>query len=202
MTYADDYRYQWGSASTDALKRATELANTAREINPDVREVYWVLAYVHMQHRQPARAIQHLKRAILLDPSYADGYALMGTVYGYAGQPAKALPLLRHSMRLNPDAGYLYFMSVGEAYFFLGENEQALLNLGEALARNPANLETRVFLAATHATLGNAEAAQWEAEEIRMLIPGFSLRAWLKTAPLTDGKQKRRIIDLLARYGL
>lgn len=202
MTYANDYRYQWSSAGVDALKHAMELANTAREINPDVREVYWVLAYVHMQRHQPSEALQHLKRAIALDPSYADGYALMGAVYGYAGEPAKALPLLRYGMRLNPDAGYLYYMAVGEAYFFLDETEQALINLNEALMRNPANLETRVFLAATNAARGNAEAARWEAEEIRMLAPGFSLAAWLETSPLTDGRQKRRIIELLAEHGL
>lgn len=202
MTYANDYRYQWSSPSADALKHAMELANTAREINPDVREVYWVLAYVHMQRHQPSRALQHLKRAIALDPSYADGYALMGAVHGYAGEPAKALPPLRYGMRLNPDAGYLYYMAVGEAYFFQGETEQALLNLNEALARNPANLETRVFLAATHAARGDAEAAQWEAEEIGMLAPGFSLAAWLETSPLTDGRQKRRIIELLEEHGL
>jgi DNA-binding winged helix-turn-helix (wHTH) protein/TolB-like protein/Tfp pilus assembly protein PilF len=202
MTYANDYRYQWSSAGADALKHAMELANTAREINPDVREVYWVLAYVHMQRHQPVQALQYLKRAIALDPSYADGYGLMGAVYGYAGEPAKALPPLRYGMRLDPDAGYLYYMAVGEAYFFLGETEQALLNLNEALARNPANLETRVFLAATHAARGDAEAAQWEAEEIRMLAPGFVLPAWLETSPLTDSSQKRRVIELLKGYGL
>jgi tetratricopeptide (TPR) repeat protein len=121
----------------------------------------------------------------------------MGAVYSYSGQPARALPLLRYAMRLNPDAGYLYYMSLGEAYFFLGNNEQALLNLTEALARNPVNLETRVFLAATYAAAGNMQAASWEAEEIRMLAPGFSLAGWLETSPLRDAMQKRRIIDLL-----
>lgn len=202
MTYANDYRYQWGNAGADALRQAMELANTAREINPELREVYWVLSYVHMQRHQPVQAIRHLERAITLDPSYADAYGLMGAVYGYAGEPEKALAPLRYGMRLNPDAGYLYYMSLGEAYFFLGETEQALLNLNEALARNPANLETRVFLAATHAARGDVEAARWEAEEIRMLAPGFAVSAWMKTSPLTDNRQKRRVIELLDAYGL
>jgi DNA-binding winged helix-turn-helix (wHTH) protein/TolB-like protein/cytochrome c-type biogenesis protein CcmH/NrfG len=202
MTYADDYRYQWSSDGAGALKRALELANTAREINADVREVHYALAYIHTLSHQPAQGIEHLKHAIDLDPSYADAYAYMGAVYSYSGQPARALPLLRYGMRLNPDAGYLYYMSLGEAYFFLGNNEQALLNLTEALARNPVNLETRVFLAATYAAAGNAEAAGWEAEEIRMLAPGFSLVAWLETSPLRDVIQKRRVIDLLRDNGL
>jgi tetratricopeptide (TPR) repeat protein len=196
MSYADDYRYQWSADGAGALKRALDLANTAHGINADVREVHYGLAYVQMQLHQPELAIRQLKRAIELDPSYADAYAFMGAVYGYSGQPARAVPLLRHGMRLNPDAGYLYYMSLGEAYFFLGETEQALLNLGEALARNPANLETRLFLAAAHAARGDADAARWEAEEISMLAPGFVLRAWLETSPLTDARQKRRVIDL------
>lgn len=202
MSYADDYRYQWSADGAGALKRALDLANTAHGINADVREVHYALAYVQMQLHQPGLAIRQLKRAIELDPSYADAYAFMGAVYGYSGQPARAVPLLRHGMRLNPDAGYLYYMSLGEAYFFLGETEQALLNLGEALARNPANLETRLFLAAAHAARGDADAARWEAEEISMLAPGFALRAWLQTSPLTDARQKRRVIELLEPHGL
>ena len=202
MTWADDYRYQWSEDGANSLQQALDLANTARDINDEVREVYWVLAYVHMQQGQPEQAVRHLKRAIELDPSYADAYAYMGAVYAYSGQPARALPLLRYAMRLNPDAGYLYYMSLGEAYFFLGDNQQALINLNEALSRNPSNLETRVFLAAVHAAWGEHEAAKWQAEEIRMLARGFSLAGWLETSPLRDTTQKRRIIDLLREYGL
>lgn len=201
MTHADDYRYQWSVDGPEALKRALALANSARQIDAGLREVYWVLAYVHMQWGEPRQAIRHLKRAIALDPSYADAYAYMGAVYAYSGQPERAVPLLRHGMRLNPDAGYLYYMSLGEAYLFMGDAEQARLNLDEALARNPANLETRIMLAAAHAAAGDAEAAAWEAEEIRLLAPGFSLAAWLETSPLARGP-RRRVVDLLRPYGL
>ncbi len=202
MSYADEHRYQWSGDGEGALSQAMALARTAMQIDAGVREVHYALAYVHMQRRLPAEAIRHLKRAVELDPSYADAYAYLGAVYVYSGQPAKALPLLRYGMRLNPDAGYLYYMSLGEAYFFLGETEQALLNLNEALARNPASLETRLFLAAAQAAAGQTEAARWEAEEIRMLAPGFSLPDWLETSPLTDARQKRRVVELLRGYGL
>lgn len=202
MTWADEYRYQWSPDGEGALKRAMDLAQTAHEINPEVREVYWVRAYVHLQRRQPGRAIEALKRAIALDPSYADAYAFMGAIYGYSGQADKAIPLLRHGMRLNPDAGYLYFMSLGEAYFFLGEHEQALLNLREALARNPTNLETRVFLAAALSAAGDLPGAAWEVQEIRAQAPGFGLAAWLETSPIADPGQRRRVITRLAPFGL
>jgi len=110
-------------------------------------------------------------------PSIADAYAFMGAVHCYAGRPEKSLPLLRYAMRLNPDAGSLYYLAVGFAYFFLDDLDQALINLREAIARNPAELETRVYPAAVYTALGDQDAAAWEVDEIRALQPGFSPRA-------------------------
>lgn len=81
--------------------------------------------------------------------------------------------MLRHGMRLNPDAGYLYCMSLGEAYFFLDQTEHALLNLNEAW---------------------RATRPIWKR--------GFFVPAWLETSPLTDSRQKHLVIELLKGYGL
>ena len=40
LTYAADYRNQWTSDGAAALQRALELARTAHQINPDIRETY------------------------------------------------------------------------------------------------------------------------------------------------------------------
>ena len=41
LTYAADYRNQWAEDGTAALARAFELARTAYQINPDIRETYY-----------------------------------------------------------------------------------------------------------------------------------------------------------------
>lgn len=202
MSYANEHRYQWGSDNEDSLARALEFANTARQINPDLREINWVLAWVHSRRHEHQQALDALKRAIAIDPSYADAYGFMAAVYCYMGQPEKALPLLRSAMRLNPDAGYLFYLALGYAYFFLDELEQAMINLKEAEKRNPADLETRVYLAAAYAAAGNRAAAEWEVQEIRTLQPDFALRDWLSDSPMTDAAQKRKLMDLLGHYGL
>jgi Tfp pilus assembly protein PilF len=91
---------------------------------------------------------------------------------------------------------------LGRAYLFLGDIEQALINLREALARNPADIEARVFMAAALVAAGDLPAARWEAEEIRTLQPGFAARQWLQTYPMTDAGQKRQLISLLGKIGL
>jgi DNA-binding winged helix-turn-helix (wHTH) protein/TolB-like protein len=202
LTYAADYRNQWTADGTAALKRAFEMAKTAHQINPDIPETYWVLAFVHLERRQHEQALQYLETAVRLYPSFADGYALMGGIKTYIGRPADAVPLLRRAMRLNPQAGHLYFLNLGRAYLFLGDLEQARVNLEHALSRNPVNLEAHVYMAALHVTAGDKAAAAWKAEEIRALQPGFSSRLWLETYPMTDVTQKTKLVQALSELGL
>jgi TolB-like protein/DNA-binding winged helix-turn-helix (wHTH) protein/Tfp pilus assembly protein PilF len=201
LTYAADYRNQWTGDGAAALDRALEMARTAHEINPDIRETYWVLAFVYMERRQHEQALQYLETAVRLYPSFADGYALMGGINTYVGHPTDTVRLLRTAMRLDPQAGYLYFLLLGRAYLFLGDLEQARVNLAHALSRNPVNLEAHVYMAAVHVTAGDLAAAAWEAEEIRALQPGFSGRGWLETDPMTDAAQKKTLVDALGEVG-
>lgn len=201
LTYSANYRNQWTGDGAAALDRALEMARTAHQIDPDIRETYWVLAFVYLERRQHQKALQYLETAVRLYPSFADAYALMGGVKTYMGRAAEAVPLLRTAMRLNPDAGYLYFLILGRTYFALGDIEQARVNLEHALLRNPVNLEARVYMAALHVLAGDKVAAAWEAEEIRTLQPGFSLQSWLKTFPLIDAKQKIMLAQALSELG-
>ena len=201
LTYAADFRNQWTEDGAAALDRAFELARTAHQIDPDIPETYWVLAFVHMERRQHEQALQYLETAVRLYPSFADGYALMGGINTYIGRPAESVRLLRTAMRLNPQAGHLYFLNLGRAYLALGDLEQSRVNLEQALARNAVNLEAHVYLAALHLRAGDKAAAAWEAEEIRALQPGFSSRTWLETYPLTDVTQKQMLVRALGELG-
>jgi tetratricopeptide (TPR) repeat protein len=202
LTYAADYRNQWTADAARALGRAFELARTANEINPDIPETYWTLAYVHAQRREHQQALKHLERSLTLYPSFADGYALMASVKTFAGQPAESIPLMRTAMRLNPTSGYLYFLVLGRAYFFLGNLEQARINLEEASKRNPEYLETHIYLAAVEVAGGDTPSAGWEADQIRFLEPAFSAKRWLDNYPMTDNSQKTKLLQALDPLGL
>lgn len=202
MTYALEPRLRSSPNAEATLARALELAETARQIDPDIPEVHWAIGFVHTQQRRHDAAIESLNRAIALNRSYADAYALMGGIHTYIGEPTKSIPLLRTALRLDPGGGYLYFMVLGRAYFFAGDIEQALINLREAATRNPVDIETRIFLAAALAASNNVAGAEWEVQEIRTLEPGFSLREWMQTYPLTDRQQRERLLGLLGRVGL
>ena len=203
MTHAIEHRLGGATPANGAgIERALQLAETARQIDPDIAEVHWALGFVHAQARRHPQAIEALERAVELNPSFADAYALLGGIRTYVGEPAKSIPLLRTALRLKPEGGYLYYLLLGRAYLFEGDGEQALINLRQALARNPADLESRVFMAAAEAAAGDRAAAEWEAEEVRALAPDFAVERWLEAYPLASAAHRDRLRTLLAAAGL
>lgn len=202
LSAAADYRNQWAANGEIALQRAKTMARTALQINPDIPEVYWVLAYVNAQQRQHDKALRLLSKAISLDHSFADAYALMGGIHTYTGHPDETPKLLRTAIRLNPDAGYLYYLLLGRAYFYTGDWEQSLINLNEALDRNPTNLEARIYLAAVMESMGNHQDAIWEADEIRSLQDDFNIDIWLNTYPMTSADLTQKLRHFLVPLGL
>ena len=198
MTHAMDYRYRHSGDAAAALARAEELAESARQIDPDNPEVYWALGFVRTQSRHYEQAVQALQQAIRLNPSYADAYALLGGIYTYTGEAARSIPSLRKALRLNPGGGYLYFLLLGRAYLFQNDPEQALINLREAARRNPEDLETHVYLAAALVASADRPAAELEADEVRIREPGFSTQVWLDTYPMTSVAYRNRLLQLTA----
>jgi tetratricopeptide (TPR) repeat protein len=91
---------------------------------------------------------------------------------------------------------------LGRAYFFLGDHEQAIINLREALSRNPASLEVHVYLAAALQLGGDQDEAEWQAEEIRSIKPDFTAFAMLETYPLTDHELLAKLSSTLGKLGL
>ena len=202
LTYAAEYRNFWTNDRDGALALALSMAETALGISSDLPEQHWVIAYVRTQQRKLDAAKAELEQALDLDPEYADALALLGGVYTYDGNPEKTIPLLRQAMRLQPSSGYLYFLLLGRAYYFLDDCDQAEINLKEALARNASNVEARVYTVACFVRRGNIADAEWEVEEIDALAADFSIDVWLSTYPMTDNVQMAKLSKDLKAAGM
>ena len=201
LSYAADFRNGWVEDGGAALEKAMKFAQTAVGISPDLPEQHWVIGYVLAQQRQYRDAEAHLKRAISISPRFADAYALLGGIETYRGNPEGTIPLLRDALRMNPNAGYLYFLLLARAYYFLGDYEQAQININEALGRNPENIEARLYLAATLLHLNRGDEAEWEAMEVLGIEPDFSLQVWSENYPMARGDQLDQLLADLRLAG-
>jgi tetratricopeptide (TPR) repeat protein len=202
LIHAADYRNQWSDDGEASLNDAVRFAGTALEIDPLLPEAHWAMAYVRVQQREHAAALSELDEALRLQNGFADALALKGGIKTYVGEPRATLDLLRRAIRINPEAGYLYFMTLGRAYYYLGDSVQAVINLREAAARNPSVLEVRAYLAAALLDKGDRADAEWEVAEILAIRPDFSARAWLRTYPMTDTRQQMQLTAALGELGL
>jgi DNA-binding winged helix-turn-helix (wHTH) protein/TolB-like protein/Tfp pilus assembly protein PilF len=202
LTYTTSHRNRSVDDGPTALRRAAQMAREALRIDPALAEANWVLGYVDVQQRKHATALVHLDRALAAAPDYADALALKAAIKTHLGEPRASIPLLRQAMRLRPSASYVYYLALGRACYFLGDFVQARVNLAEALARNPADLEAHIYLAAVLAVLDDREGAAWEAEEIRSLAPDFSAVEWLRTYPMTARNELKQLGAALAELAL
>ncbi len=193
LTHIEDFRLWKDDRRDESLASATRMAETAYQINPDSREAHWLRSYLALYESKYAEATAHLRKALAIDGSYADAYALMAWIHIFEGNPARAVLMMRTAMRLNPGAGHIYFAHIGTAYYLQGDQEQAQINLNEAKARNPADLSTHVWLGLALVAAGKRDEALWEADEVRMLRPAFSGKAWLERMPMKAAGQRNGI---------
>ena len=120
-----------------------------------------------------------------------------------AAKPASSPAVAQVAAGAEPDTAEAYYhFSLGLQARLSGDGEQALVNLEQALLRNPQNLEAHIYLAAVHHLQARLDAAQWEAGEIRALEPAFDTQRWLASYPLTDAAQKARLLQALRLIGL
>lgn len=203
LTYIDDYRRKWSNDPATSVTHAFEYANKAISINNNAAVAYWVLAYAQLYGRKnPEKAISTAKHAIKLYPNYADAYAIIGSAYSFVGRSIDAIRINKHAMRLNPTSSFIYYANLGRDYYFLKQQKKAISSLQSAIFRNDNYLNAHIYLAATYASLGQIDDANWEVEKILILDPEFSLNYWAQTQPYASKQRLMKMVTDLKKAGL
>jgi tetratricopeptide (TPR) repeat protein len=141
-------------------------------------------------------------RALEVEPNYADGLAQLTAVLLTLGRHQEGLQAIQKAMRLNPRHPFYYIAINGRAHFALGDYAAAAAAFERALERNPDFIVARRELAASYAHLGRIEDAEWEAQEILALEPGFSLSRERRRVIFRKGDDMDRYIAGLRKAGL
>jgi adenylate cyclase len=192
------WRYGWADEKELCLDRAVNLAIEA--VNRDGLDArgYSELGCARLYQKHYAESLASYERAIELNPNDADVLGNMADAVTAMGQPERAVTLLERAIRLNPCHPDWYLWHLGDAQFNLGRYEETI----QTLTRMRDPTEAHRLLAATHALLGNLDAARQHADELRRAHPGFTLADWRRVPPDVDASTLERYFEGLRLAGL
>jgi adenylate cyclase len=162
-----------------ALDEAHRMANKAVQLNPNLPQGHASLGVVLAWKRQHDASVAEFEKAVALNPNFTDWRMAIALVY--AGQGERAVEVLKSHMRLDPFYVPLAPHWLGLAYYTLARYSAALAALNECALRAPNYGAVHLWLAATHARIGQMDAAHAEAAKVLALDPGFTIERVAKS---------------------
>jgi TolB-like protein len=161
----------WAEAPETNRRKASDLARQALQVGENEPGILANAAYVLARFGEDIGAMIGLvDRALALNPSYARGWFRSGGLRLWAGQPDLAIEHLETSLRLSPRERIgVPLSSIGEAYFFKREFDQAVSKLLLSIQDDPGFPHSYRILAACYVHMGHLDQARAIVARLRAL---------------------------------
>ena len=150
-------------------------------------------------------AVASVKDLVSSRPDDADGYEGLIIVLCLLGRHEEALEVAQKTvtLQIGPYTEPFIKLFSGLSYGFLGQYDQAILRLKEAIKLWPDFVSGHIGLAAICSLAGQMEEARAEVQEILKINPQISLADIAKDGYLNfKTADKDRFIDALRKAGL
>jgi tetratricopeptide (TPR) repeat protein len=182
------------------LERAYGLAKLAVELDDGESTCHSLLAHVCMYKRWYELALQHMQRAVAINPNNPWNMADMGLVLAYVGDPNEALDWFARARVTDPyfDAPW-HWRQAGLAWMVLGQYEEALDTFRHVAIRS---FRVWAYVAACHGRLGQDERARDAVRQCLDAYPGFTLARFMTREPFRNPASAASLEDALRRVGL
>jgi TolB-like protein/DNA-binding winged helix-turn-helix (wHTH) protein len=198
---------RFSSTREQDVERARIAADRAVSLAPDNALGHLARAWVHYESKRMPQALASFDRAIELrrnDPHLLGGRSAALIMLG---RPDEAVEPIEKAMRLSPRDPALptWQMIRGVADLHRGQPESAAEWLAQAVAAEPGNTFTHLFLASALGGAGRLPEARAQLDRFHELAPGFTLKH-LKALEPSDTKafrsQREGVYEGLRRAGM
>jgi len=201
-TEITDYRFGWSGSRQASLKRASELAEKTRAIDPTFADNYTLLGSINLYLGRYDNAVEYAEKAVELSPNNAQLIANLAHILSYSGKPEPAIALINKAMRLSPYYLPWYPAVIGTAYMQTGDYDKAIAAYHDAIERKFSTSFGYAKLAAVYAMKDDLEKAREYADKLIELKPHFTIESWAKALPYKDKEELNRELDALRKSGL
>ena len=202
MTFAYEFRFDWGVNPAASLERALVHARDAVDRDANLPQAHFVLGQVLVFGRHFADAIETVRTALTLDPNYADAYALLAVCKISTGDAAAGIAEIDRAMRLNPLPPAVYHQLRGRALYFAGRYQEAVKALQRAVEMNPNYLLSHVLLTAAYGQLDTPDDIEWQRAQLLLLQPDFVVEKWIAREIIVDAGYLELLAEGLRKAGL
>ena len=177
--------------------RAVQCAETAVSLDPDGRVLSLALGEGRRSSKQHDRALDHMARALAINPNDANILAASGYIHALTGDPEEGLRQMGSALERNPSSPSWYHWLRGTILYILGRFEEALRAFNLHSPPNPSILGWR---AATLVELGRVDEARADIQSLLAMRSSATIseaRRFLDYTPNPD-----HYLDSLRKAGL
>ena len=167
---APDDANVWGHLGDVYLSHGWEIPaipcyHQASQLAPNELRWHYLLGRLNKQH-YPGEAVQHLTRALALDPKYVPAHLYLASALRILGRLDEACHHLERAKQLQPDNPFSELW-LGEIALSRQQIQDARTHLARALRLNPGQSEAHALMAQIAIASGDTHAAQRHAEAAR-----------------------------------
>ena len=179
----------------DPADRAAALshATAALAVNADDPQAMSIAAFVRgILTRDYDPAVEVLDRALAMNPNSALAFGFSALVAAHCERDARAVAHAQRALRLSPlddPLNYHPYCALALTGLFAGRFAEAVTYANLTIRANPAFSVPYAYLVASHANLGDLEAARAAARRLLDVAPAFTVDSFARMAvfrpPLT-----------------
>jgi adenylate cyclase len=152
--------------------KALECAEAALALDPMDGVCHWSLGEAALQANQHDRALDHMARALAINPNEADVLAASGLIHAVIGDPEAGLQQMEMALERNPLNPPWYLWTRGFILLMLRRYEEALRAFNRFGLPNSSALNWR---AVTLVQLGQIDQAQADVRALLEMQPGATV---------------------------
>jgi adenylate cyclase len=165
-----------------ALEKANAYARKAVQLDRNLPQGHAQLGYVLAFMGEHEFSLTEFERASTLNPNFTDRRLACALIF--AGEFEGAIKAAQAHMRADPFYFPISSAFLGLAFYMLKRYREALHPLRECISRAPNLRDGHVWLAATHAQMGQAKQADRQVAEVLRIEPTYKI----------DGTPKRIMV--------